>query len=239
MKTTNTFARIAAGLIVAAMMVTSCATVPSASSSGRALSPAQQQLRVQAKAYNRTVTEGLVGGAVAGAVLGALLAGKGNRKKGAAIGGLAGGLAGGLTGKYLASKQKKYANKEAQLDSVVADLHQQNAEAEALVLTLETVVNEHKATLASLNSKYEQGLISDADRRREMASIKSDRKQIEGALKTAKNDLKLYADTRKVFAKRNPDVDLSELDREITRQKELYDTMASVSNDLASVRGAA
>ncbi len=237
MKQQNVFTKTMVSGIAATMLVTSCASVPSAGR-GQVLTPAQIEMRTRAKAYNRTVTEGMVGGAVAGALFGALIAGSGDRAKGAAIGALAGGLAGGLTGKYLAGKQKAYASKEAQLNSVIADLHLQNNEAESLIAALDMVVSEHKATLASLDAKYEEGLVGDADIRRQMAMVKQDQKQIQLALETAKDDQKLFSETRTALAKNDPDANFSELDREIARQKELYDAMAAVSGDLASVRGA-
>lgn len=76
--------------------------------------PARQRWIDANRRFNRTVATGAVAGAVAGAVIGALVSRR-NRVAGAAIGAAAGGAIGAGIGLYVASQNRKYANREEEL----------------------------------------------------------------------------------------------------------------------------
>jgi len=199
------------------------------------LTPAQQQMRSNADAFNRTVWGGVATGAVAGAVAGFLFGGD---LKSALIGGAGGAVVGGLAGNYFAGKQQQYASKEAQLDAVIADLRQKNAEGEQLVASLETVVAEHRLVMAELNTKYQAGTVDEATYRRRIDQIGDDQRLINESIDSANEQLNTFQDTRTLVAQNEPAADLSEMDAELERMSASTQRLATLNDELAATRGA-
>ena len=145
------------------------------------LTPAQRQLRAETDRFNQTVAEGAVAGAVIGGLIGALAADD-NRLAGAAIGAGAGAVVGAGAGFFVASQNESYASEEARLNAEIQAARQEVASYQRIVSASQRVVDQHKATIARLNTQYRQGQITAGQYRQQTAGIQGDIDSIEAAI---------------------------------------------------------
>ncbi len=229
-------------LVFAASIVSACATGPAIDEAS--LTPEQRQMRQEARAFQKTLWQGVAAGAALGALTGAITGlieketsdkkKKGQVRKRAAQGAVAGAVAGGIAGLYIADKQKKYAREELVLESMIDDVRQKNAEAEQLVATMETVVEEDRRKLARLEQQYREGLVQDAEYRRQINIIDNDKKVIAESIEKAEEQLAVFKDARTEYAAQNPNADLSEYDSEIAALEQQIAAMTDISARLAA-----
>ena len=196
------------------------------------MTPAQQEMRSSASAFNKTLWQGVAAGAIVGGLLGAVVGNSDNRAQNMLIGAGIGALAGGLAGNYLATKQQQYATSEAQLDAVIADLRQKNDEEQRLVASLETVVAEHRLEMAELDAKYKAGTVDESAYRRKVAQIEADREIVQDSITSANKQLDTFKETRTLIAQQKPQTDLSEMDAELAEMQANTDRLAALNDEL-------
>lgn len=199
------------------------------------LTPAQQQMRSSADAFNKTIWGGVATGAVLGIIAGFVIGGD---ARSALIGGVGGAVAGGLAGNYFAGKQQQYASQEAQLDAVIVDLKQKNSEEEQLIASLETVIAEHRLVMAELNTKYQAGTVNESTYRHRISQIEDDQKLIHESIEGANAQLNTFQETRTLMAQNEPLADLSEMDAELERMSASTQRLAMLNDELTATRGA-
>ena len=134
----------------------------------------------------------------------------------------------------MAKKQEEYADREEALDAMTADVQQKNLEAEELIESMREVVAEDNLKLVALNEQYEQKLISDADYRRELAVVKSDREQIDQAIENAEEQVVTFSEAKKIYEEQNPDVTTTQLAMEIDTLQNRISTMNAIVADLSA-----
>lgn len=196
------------------------------------LTPAQIRMRERASAFNKTIWEGVAAGAGAGALAGGLFSD--DWLKGAIIGATVGAIVGGAAGAYVAKKQEQYADREEVLDAMTADVQQKNLEAQNLIETMREVVAEDNLKLVALNEQYQQKLISDADYRRELAVVQSDRELIDQAIDKAGKQHDTFSEAKEIYEEQNPDVTTTQLAMEIDTLQDRITTMNAIVADLSA-----
>ncbi|MBX3489991.1 MAG: hypothetical protein KIS98_01140 [Parvibaculum sp.] len=195
-------------------------------------------MRSSASAFNKTLWQGVAAGAVLGGILGAVVGNSANRGQNILIGAGVGALAGGLAGSYLGSKQQHYANSEAQINAIVADLRMKNTEEERLIASLETVVAEHRLEMAELAGKYKAGTVDESVYRRKVAQIEADQKIVQESIDSANKQLATFTETRTLIADQKPYSNLSEMDTELAEMQANTSRLAELNNELTATRGA-
>lgn len=194
------------------------------------LTPAERQMQARSESFNSTIWEGVAIGALGGALLGGLIGGD---WESAAYGAAGGAVAGGLAGNYLASKQRQYSTKEAQLDSLIADARTKNQQAGDLVAALEEVVAEDRRKLVAANQKYEQGLIQQAEYESEVEDVRENYEYIQKQIAEGRKQQQVFADAGESFRTANPTVDTSAYDTEVEQLGRKIDRMTEVSEQIA------
>lgn len=212
-------------------LLAGCAQLPGSDVPEDQLTPAQQRLRERSAAFNKTIWQGAATGAVAGALFGLVT---GNDQKDILKGALIGGAAGALAGSYIASKQRQYANREDQLNSMIADVQQKNREAVVLIASMEEVIAEDRRRIASLRQQQRRGEISEARLQQALKSARADRAKIAEATENAQEQLGVFQESREVYSKTNPDVDTRGLDQEIENFQARINTMNDIVADLSA-----
>jgi uncharacterized protein YcfJ len=141
---TGRFAALKLATVVSAALLSGC--VEGGPGVGPGASGPEAELARQAKAMQRTVLEGAATGALLGGVGTALFGGDSEDVlKGALIGGVAGAAA----GTYVGHLQRQYASDEDRLERLRADIERTNAESEAAVRNMRTVLEQNRRQLAA------------------------------------------------------------------------------------------
>jgi outer membrane lipoprotein SlyB len=179
------------------------------------LTPEQRRLRAQDQDFNRTVGEGAVTGAVIGGLLGALVGGKRNRASGALIGAAGGALLGGGAGYYVAKKKEQYANENQRLDSMTADVRNDNAKLAAYVANTRTVVAQNRAELNRLRTQYNTRQASRDELDRRISIAEQDASHINQTLGRLRERQGDYVQARN--ASRSEGASTASMDAEIAR----------------------
>lgn len=216
---------------IAAMLLSACATSSAGGRYGEPLTPEETRLREQRQNFTVTVAQG----AVAGAALGALIGGLAGGGRGAAIGAGIGGLTGGVTGAYIASQQRKYANEEARVDAMIADVQNDNDQLRQYVTTAEEVIAADKQKLAVLDAQYANKEISRSEARAKLARIKENRDVIQDALNDLNKKREQYAYAAEQTREDHPTADISDLDFQIAV---LESNILVLEEDLTSLNDA-
>lgn len=211
------------------VLASGCAGTPTRSSGGGQVTPEQQQLRQQARAYNKTVLQGAAAGAAVGGAVAAL---RGGNRRDIATGAVIGGVVGGAAGAYYASKQRNYANKEALLDSLIADARQRNEETGELVVMAETVVQQQSTTLADLRRQYADGEVERMALQRQIQIASEDRDLLRESIAVAQDQVQTFTETRNQYVADHPGQDVSAYDGEIATIAERIRQLESITNQL-------
>lgn len=201
-----------------------------AAESSAPLTPAEERLRRQSKAFQRTVWEGALIGAGAGALWGVLA---GDDTKGILTKTAIGGAVGGLAGAYIASKQKAFASEEDQLDSMIADVRQSNRDAEALIASLREVIAEDRARLAAVERRYRAGQATEADLAATRKRVAVNRSIAQDAAKGAREQYTMYSDAERAFRGKSPGTDTQGLKSELTTYKQQIETLDGLADSLS------
>jgi len=178
-------------------------------------------MRAQSRNFDRTVWEGVLYGTAVGAV------GRGVAK-GAGIG----AVAGGVTSLYVAVKQLDYAQREDQLESMIADIKQTNREIEELIEAARTVVSEDKRKLTAVNERYRQGLITLQGLQSARAAMVENQKIMLNAIEGAREKKRIFRSAEEQYRGQNPDVDTRQMRHEIESLSNQIDTLDAIVGEL-------
>jgi hypothetical protein len=201
-----------------------------AAESSAPLTPAEERLRRQSRAFQRTVWEGAAIGAGAGALWGVLA---GDDTKGILTKTAIGGAVGGLAGAYIASKQKAFASEEDQLDSMIADVRQSNRDAEALIASLREVIAEDRERLAAVERRYRAGQATEADLAATRKRVAVNRSIAQDAAKGAREQFAMYSGAERAFRGKSPGTDTQGLKSELTTYKQQIDTLDGLADSIS------
>ncbi|GGA10470.1 hypothetical protein [Neptunicoccus cionae] len=105
----------------------------------------EKALRHKAEALQATVGEGGMAGFAVGALIGGLTGGM----QGAFAGARLGRFIGAASGVYVRGLQEDFANREAQLNQLAADLEANNRDLESAIATMRAVLGQQRARLAA------------------------------------------------------------------------------------------
>ena len=195
------------------------------------LTPAEQRMRRQSEAFQRTVWEGALTGATAGAVFQGWLA---HGISGAIAAASIGGAAGGLSGAYLAKKQREFAAEEDQLDSIVADVRQSNRDAEALIATVREVIAADRARLAAIESRHQAGQATEAELVAARRRIDANRAVIQSAVRGAREQSVMFTGAEASYRAANPQARTAALSQELESYRRSIDTLDSLAETVTA-----
>ena len=190
----------------------------------------EKRLREQSENLQRTVWEGALIGAASGAIWGAI--GMGDAPEiagGAAIG----ALTGGLSGRYIARKQKQYADEEDQLESMILDVSESNEDTQKFIESANRVLAEDQRRLASLQKRYRSGSAASSDLAGEKERLAANRTVVKKAAQGAREKYKMFEGAEREFKKKNPDVDTLRFQRELKSFNEQIQALDGVASDIS------
>ena len=193
---------------------------------GASLTPAEQRMRQQSKAFQKTVWEGVLIGAGAGTLWGVI---QGDKAKDVLLKAAIGGAVGGLAGAYIASKQKQFSSKEDQLDAMIADVRRSNQETEALIASVRQVIAEDKKRLATVEQRYRKGQASQTEVADARRRITDNRAVIAQASTGAREKQTMFQGAERQYRQDNPGTDTKPMQREL----EVYNRNLSTLDKLA------
>lgn len=177
-----------------------------------ALTPAERRMRQQSRAFQKTVWEGVLIGASAGTLIGFI---RGERPGGVVRHALIGGAAGGLAGLYVAHLQKKYANKEDQLEAMTADVKKSNQETAAFIASVREVIAEDKRRLAEVEQQVRKGQATQAQLQATRRQIADNRQVVAQAGQGAREKASMFAGAERQYRKDHPGADTARMKREL------------------------
>lgn len=198
--------------------------------SGAVLTPAEERLRRQSQAFQRTVWEGALIGAGAGALWGAIA---GDDTRGILTKTAIGGAAGGLAGAYIASKQKSFASEEDQLDSMIADVQRSNREAEDLIASLREVIAEDRDRLAAVERRYRAGQATEAEVAATRKRVAVNRSIAQNAANGAREQYAMYSGAERSFQGKNPNADTNKLRSELKTYQQQIETLDELADSMS------
>jgi uncharacterized protein YcfJ len=144
--------------------------------------PDEERLYQQAEAYEQTVGEGCAVGTALGALVGALACSGRDRAACAAVGALAGAGLGCGAGVWMAKTQRRHTLTEQELDAMIEDLREENANVAGLVHSATRVIAADKARIDRIDRDLAAGMITMDQARREMARVDGNRAYLEKTL---------------------------------------------------------
>ncbi|WP_295391800.1 glycine zipper domain-containing protein [uncultured Thiodictyon sp.] len=211
---------------------------PAQDASDASLTPAERRLREQSHAFQKTVWEGvLVGGgagAVAGGIYGALHGGRAEDVlKGAAIGGAAGAAVGGLAGAYVAQKQKQYASKEDQLESMTADVRKTNAETQALITSVREVIAEDKRRLATVQKQVRKGQATQTELVAARRRIADNQAVVAQASSGAKEKQTMFQGAQRQYQKDHPGTSTAAMQQQLDAYNKNIKTLDGLAKSVS------
>jgi hypothetical protein len=206
-------------------------TEATGSVSNSALTPAEQRMRQQSRAFQKTVWEGVLIGASAGALLGVV---QGKDTEGILKRALIGGAVGGLAGAYIAHKQKQYSDKEDQLNSMIADVKKSNQETKDLISSARQVVDEDKRRLASVEARYKAGQASQADLSVTRRRATENKAVVAEATKGAREKYSMFEGAEREYKQQNPGTDTARLQSELNAYQQQISTLDGLASTVAA-----
>jgi len=195
------------------------------------LTPAEQRMRQQSRAFQKTVWEGALLGASAGAVWGVI---RGDDTKDILKKALIGGAVGGLAGTYVAHKQSQYASKEDQLDSMIADVRESNRQTEELIVSVREVIAEDKRRLASAQKRFQAGQITEAELASTRQRITANKAVVAQATKGAREKHAMFDGAQREYRQRNPGTDTARLQGELDAYNQQIQTLDGLANTISA-----
>lgn len=190
---------------------------------------AEERLRRQSRAFQRTVWEGALIGAGAGALWGALA---GDDTKGILTKTAIGGAVGGLAGAYIATKQREFASAEDQLDSMIADVRQSNRDAEALIASIRDVIADDRRRLADVERRIGAGQGTQAELAAIRRRAEANRAVARDAAEGAHEQYSMFSNAERSFRTENPDVRTGDLERELRTYRAQIETLDDLADSM-------
>ncbi len=193
------------------------------------LTASERRMRSQGRNFDRTVWQGVLIGAAGGALWGLIEGGDAaTMLKSVAIGAAVGGLAGA----YIAHKQKQYAEKEDQLESMILDVRESNEDAEALITSVSTVIAEDQRRLASVDRQYKQGVLTHEALKQERSRLAANRAVVKDALNGAKEKYTMFREAKHEYEKRNPTIDTQRFKFELEAYNEHIEALDTLAEGM-------
>lgn len=171
-------------------------------------------MRQQAEVYNQTVLEGCAVGIGTGALAGFLA---GRSLTSTAVGAGAGAVIGCGAGWYIAKLQEGHADKEQQLDAMIADVRADNERVAGLVESAHQVIAKDKAKIDQIDRDLASGKISMESARSEMANVDDNRRYLEATLANVKLRENEWKEVANEARKKGDPQKVAEIDREMTK----------------------
>ena len=150
------------------------------------LTPAERQMREESKFFTKSNVQACLATGLAVGVLAALLSGGGNRGRNAALGFAAGCGIGVGVNSYVQNKRTHYRNGEQRMNSIIADLRQENQKLTRLIDTSGQVLQEDRRRIAQIDGAYENKTISLAEAKKRMARVRDNRDHLKTTLAALK-----------------------------------------------------
>jgi len=220
MVTTLTNDRILYGfacVFVAALLTGGCATGggkdrAQAEASTPTLTSQEQTLRENENSFQRTVGEGAAIGGLIGGLVGLAV---GGNARAAALGAGTGALIGGATGYYVAKRKEEFTTEEARVDSMIADVKQDNEKLQTYVATARQVIAADKKKLAEIKQLFESKQVSLDEARQRLSLVEENRDLIQTALTNLQVRHKDYAEAVEKARAESPTDNLRDMEVEI------------------------
>ncbi len=208
-------------LFVSALGMASCGTetaqAPVSQPSTNA-SKAERDLAKQAKAFQKTVTQGIAVGVTV-----AFIGGGKTGNPGGLL--LIGVPFGAVAGTYVAFLQKKYANQERRLKKARSDVQTANKELEAAIATMRAVLAQQRRELTEIRKTAG----SNSALSRELTEARGNLRNMERAIKGAEGWQREFSDARSVIKVEGR---LAGIDPGIAALSKRIATMRSIANSL-------
>jgi uncharacterized membrane protein len=213
--------RLAISLMLA-LPLSGCGTpadkAPAASKAESTLT-AEQELARQAKAFQRTIAEGIATGAIIGI-------GIGSKRKNVSGGLVFGAAAGAVAGTYVAKLQKRYLSRELRLERMRDDINAANTELEASIATMQAVLDLQSGQLAAIRSQAG----NDEALAREISEAEVNLANMRTAIKGADRWQQEFQSTRSL---KLVDNQLTGIDAEIALLSQRIESMRKIAQTLA------
>ncbi|GGA21165.1 hypothetical protein [Neptunicoccus cionae] len=182
----------------------------------------EAELARQAKAFQRTMAEGIVAGAAVGLLADMLSSNDNNSGLQIGIG------AGAISGSYVARLQKKYRRKELRLERIRDDVTRANQELAASIATMQAVVAYQQSELNGLRASGAKK----RQIRRELKQAKANLNNMSKAIKGAQKWEKEFKSTRSLRLIKGQ---ATGIDTEIALLSQRIAAMKSVANQMKGV----
>ena len=162
-------------------------------SSDKGLTPAQIELREQARQHAGTRITGSLLGAVLGGLGGALLADQVDVDPltGAAVGAAGGALIGYAAGAYVSRRNEEAAGSQANLRARIAAANEDVARYEVAAQAAREVADQHAAEIRRLNAEYANQQISANDYEAQISDMKGDIRALKSLLVESEGNVQL------------------------------------------------
>lgn len=210
-------------ILASALVVASCNTQSTQAPVAQApsgASQAERDLAKQAKAFQKTVVQGIAVGVTV-----TFLAGGKSLKPGGAL--LIGVPLGAAAGTYVAHLQKRYTNKERRLDKARGDVETANKELEAAIATMRAVLAQQRSELAAIR----KSTANNSALAREVTEAQGNLRNMERAIDGAEGWRREFSEARSVL---QVEGQLAGIDPGIAALSQRIATMRKIANSLAN-----
>ncbi len=223
-------AKLVTASVVGSLALSACVPVitpgiPTVTVTRTNLSPAEAELQRRSNALQKTIIEGAATGAGVGAAL-SLANGGNNFWRNVVIGAAAGAIA----GSYVASLQRNFADREAQLKQARKDIRATNSEVAATLRVMRTVQQRELAELRQMRALLEAGRTDSASLAARIRVAKANLGDMRGAISGAEDRKDEFTRARAAIAE---EPGSGNIDRELTELQNRIAQMRAVAAELA------
>ncbi len=199
--------------------------IPSVTVERATTTPEEAELQRRSRALQRTIIEGATAGAAAGFALDQLNGGN-NPWQSIAIGAAVGAIA----GSYVASLQRSFADREAQLTQARADIRATITETKDTLKVMRIVQRREVAELRSLRAALAAGRTDQASLNARISTARANLADMNGAISGAESRAEEFAKARAVLASEEGS---GNIDRELAELQNRIAQMRAVAEDLS------
>lgn len=210
-------------ILTSALAVAACnhqATQAPAMQAPSNASQAERDLAKQARAFQKTVAEGMAVGAIISFGVGGNSSDLGDTL-------LTGVTLGAAAGTYVALLQRRYATKERRLEKARDDVESANKALEAAIATMRAVLTQQRSELAAIRKTTQ----SNSALAREVSEARRNLRNMERAIDGAEGWRREFSDSRSVLQVENR---LAGIDPGIAALSKRIATMRAIANSLAN-----
>ena len=224
-------AKLVSATLVGTLALSACVPIitpslPTVTTTRGFATPEEAELHKRAQALQKTIIEGAATGAAAGAAL-SLANGGDNFWRNVLIGAVAGGLA----GSYVASLQKNFADREAQLKQARKDIKATNSEVASTLRVMRVVQRREIAEVNRLRAALAAGRTDSASLAARISVAKANLADMEGAIDGAEKRAAEFTQARAAIAAEPGN---GNIDRELNELQNRIAQMRAVAEDLSN-----